>query len=258
MRVVSGGGRIRGRTRMPVVSAHVGERAPSGPATPTSSRDSLGWVAAVVLLTLSAIVTLTFVSYVVFILSDTGDGFYSKNVTAAMEPAILVGDYITSRRITAGSTGDAVIHRGDVVVHAWPPDRSKQFVKRIVGLPGDTLAMTNGMLSVNGRTLAEPYAHRDEPEMDPVVDEFNWQRPYVAAKAAMDTSRYVASRNTWGPLVVPRGEYFVLGDNRDNSLDSRYWGFLPRADVQARVRRVYFSRDTTGRIRWSRFGQRVE
>jgi signal peptidase I len=193
-----------------------------------------------------------------FILADTGNGSFSRIPSASMAPAILDGDYLTWRPIDRLPDGEPKVERGDLIVHAWPPDRSKQFIKRLVGLPGDTIEMKDGTLFVNNRPLSEPYAHHDEPTIDPVVDEFDWQRQYLVGHAAADPSKYKASKNNWGPLLVPRDHYFVLGDNRDNSLDSRYWGFLARADVQGRVRRVYFSRDSTGRIRWSRIGERLQ
>jgi len=130
-------------------------------------------------------------------------------------------------------------------------------VKRIVGLPGDTLAMVNGRLRVNGKTVAEPYAWHEDSTVDPASDEFNWQRAHLVDPAARDSAHYSPSRNTWGPILVPPGMYFVLGDNRDNSLDSRYWGFLPAQDILGEARRVYFSKDSTGHIRWSRLGRRV-
>jgi signal peptidase I len=163
---------------------------------------SIGWI---VLVLVGGAITLTFAAYFLFILFDTGDGSYSRNVSRSMAPAILAGDYVTARHIGERMNGDGVIQRGDLVVHAWPPDPSKQFMTRVVGLPGDTLAMTDGTLSVNGRAIREAYAHRDEPTIDPAVDDFNWQRRYVVGQAANDTSKYVASRNNWGPLVVPRG-----------------------------------------------------
>ncbi len=117
--------------------------------------------------------------------------------------------------------------------------------------------MTDGRLWVNGRQLDEPYAWHAEPTRDPVVDEFRWQRRFLVGPGALDTAGYTPSRNNWGPLVVPVHNVFVLGDNRDNSLDSRYVGFVPESDVAARVDRIYFSRDPgTAAIRWRRFGRR--
>jgi signal peptidase I len=182
-----------------------------------------------------------------------------RNVTGAMEPTLLSGETFTVVSVRGKKGELTALAVGDVVTHRWPPDPSKLFVKRIVGLPGDTVAMRAGVLMRNGHDLAEPYAWHAEPDLDPVSEDFLWQLPYVVTNRAADTSTYHPSRNTWGPLVLPSDRYFVLGDNRDNSLDSRYWGFLPADDIVGRVRRVYLSRDpATGTIRWSRLGRRIE
>ena len=147
---------------------------------------------------------------------------------------------------------------GSLIMHAYPPDPSKQFVKRIVGLPGDTLAMVHGSLAINGKAVTEAYAWHVDSVADPVFPDFKWQRRYVVGAAAGDTTSYRPSRNNWGPVALPPEQYFVLGDNRDNSLDSRFWGFLTANDIIGQPRRVYFSQDpATGRIRWSRFGHRL-
>ena len=195
------------------------------------------------------------VAYIVFVSLDAAPGDAFFNPTRAMEPTLLVGERFTVRMID--QVRGVEIRRGELVMHAWPVDRSKRFVKRIVGLPGDTLAMVGGILRVNGSVVTEPYAWHEESAVDPASDEFRWQRAHLVGPAARDSAQYSPSRNNWGPILVPPGMYFVLGDNRDNSLDSRYWGFLPGEDVLAEVRRVYFSRDSTGHIRWSRLGRRA-
>lgn len=203
-------------------------------------------------------------TYAAWLGLDAGaDGLASKNVSGAMEPTLLRGDYFTARRLPAGRAA----LRGEVVVHEYPPDPSKRFVKRVVGLPGDTLAMRRGTLVVNGRPVAEAYAwhadaaERARPTLAVATDDFLWQRDYLVVPRRTSgpaAAAYQPSRDDWGPLVVPPDSYFVLGDNRDQSLDSRYWGFVARARVVAEVRRVYFSRDpSSGRIRWSRFGRRL-
>jgi len=194
-------------------------------------------------------------AYLGFIGIDAAPVSAFRNVSDAMRPTLLAGDRFTVRQNRPESS--ELPWRGELVAHVWPPDRSKQFIKRIVGLPGDTLEMIEGRLQVNHRPVNEPYAWHADSTVDPVVDDFQWQRKYLVEPAARDTARYTASRNNWGPLLVPARMYFVLGDNRDNSLDSRYWGFLPRTDILGEVRRVYFSEDSAGRIRWSRLGHRV-
>jgi len=195
-------------------------------------------------------------AYVGFMAVDADSGRVFRNVTGAMEPTLMMGDRFTTRSLR-GEKGELLpVNRGDLVIHEWPPDPTKLFVKRVVGLPGDTLAMREGVLQLNRRPVREPYAWHDEPAIDPVAEDFRWQRDFLVGPLAADSARHAPSRNNWGPVAVPPGAFFVLGDNRDNSLDSRYWGFLPAENVVGRARRVYFSRDPTmGRIRWERFGR---
>lgn len=204
---------------------------------------------------LGAAMILLVIGYLVLIALDGAPLEASRNVSQAMRPTILVGDRFTWQRLVDGPDGH--VKRADVVIHAWPPDPSKRFIKRVVGMPGDTLSMVRGVLHVNGQPLREPYAWLEDPAVDPVSADFAWQEQFLVRSAAMDTARYVASRDNWGPLALPPRMYFVLGDNRDNSLDSRYWGFVPSEQVLGEVRRVYFSTDSTGRIRWRRLGRRV-
>ena len=139
-----------------------------------------------------------------------------------------------------------------MIVFEFPVDPSKNFVKRLVGVPGDTLAMRDGVLERNGRAQQEQYVVHTEPGVDPVNDEFRWQRGHlvktaVAADAPASVGGYAdgpgyrPSRNNWGPLVVPAHHFFVLGDNRDNSLDSRYWGFVPDSLLRGTPLVVYYS-----------------
>ncbi|HZD05956.1 MAG TPA: signal peptidase I, partial [Longimicrobiales bacterium] len=132
-------------------------------------------------------------------------------------------------------------------------------VKRVVGVPGDTLEMVDKVLLVNGRPSHEPYARYIDRKHDarhPAMEK--WQSNYLIA----GTRDYHPSRDTWGPLVVPDHRYFVLGDNRDNSEDSRYWGFVDREAIRGRPWIVYYSFDPRAEsalpwltaVRWSRIG----
>jgi signal peptidase I len=200
--------------------------------------------------------------YFTFIMGDAMiecDSFLVyRNVTGAMEPTLLIGETFTAASLR-GEKGELLpVRRGDVIAHRWPPDTSKIFMKRVVGVPGDTLEMRGGILRVNGRDLDETYAWHAEPDVDPVASDFSWQRAFLVGQKARDTVTYRPSRNTWGPISLPPGQYFVLGDNRDNSLDSRYWGFLAGDDIIGRARRVYRSRDPDTGIRWGRLAHRIE
>lgn len=196
-----------------------------------------------------------------------------KIPSGSMERTLLVGDFLLVNKVVYGAEVPLVNRRlpalrtpqrGDVIVFEWPKDRSKNFVKRLVGLQGDTLAMRDGILIRNGVALAEPYVSHNEPGSDPVWDEFRWQSNFLVRTAGAAVA-YHPSRNNWGPLVVPEAHYFVLGDNRDNSLDSRYWGFVPDSLLRGRPEVVYFSFSADSlpglawlaHVRWARFGERV-
>lgn len=196
-----------------------------------------------------------------------------KIPSGSMERTLLVGDYLLVNKLAYGAELPftharlpklAPVRRGDVIVFQFPQDPAKNFVKRVVGVAGDTVAMRDGSLVVNGRRPAEAYARQGAAAADAGAEQFGWQRGFLAAAPA--DGRYLPSRHTWGPLVVPAAHVFVLGDNRDNSLDSRYWGFVPDSLIRGRPLFVYFSYDadstTTApwlsRIRWARLGERIE
>jgi signal peptidase I len=172
-----------------------------------------------------------------------------KLTAASMFPTLLPGEFVITRPL-----GSHIAGRGDVVVFLWPKDTTRAFVKRIAGIPGDTLSMRGGALVVNGQTPREPYARRTGTSADHTGPEFDWQQRYLAP-GVQQASAYRPSRDNWGPIVVPPDAYFMLGDNRDESADSRYWGFVPADHLFARPWRIYFSRDpSSGRMRWERVG----
>ena len=168
--------------------------------------------------------------------------------TGSMEPTWMAGDYLLSAPITRSPRrGEVVVYRLDNVT----------FLKRVVAIPGDTVAMSNGQLSIDGDTVSEPYARRgdpyasDPPEMDST--DYYWQNRYLIAD--VNTRLYRPTLKNWGPLVVPDSDYFVLGDNRDESVDSRMRGFVPADAMLARPLFVYWSWDAGNRsLRWSRIG----
>ncbi len=207
-----------------------------------------------------------------------------KIPSGSMERTILVGDFLLVNKLVYGATVPFTGRRlprveaparGDIVVFEWPKDRRKNLIKRLIGLPGDTLAMRDGTLYVNGRARAEAYAEHTEPGSDPTYDAFDWQQHFAVRTALAaapprparrrDPSAH-PSRDNWGPLTVPARHYFVLGDNRDNSLDSRFWGFVPDSLLRGRPMVVYYSYapDSAARfpwvtrVRWGRLGARVE
>jgi signal peptidase I len=196
-----------------------------------------------------------------------------KIPSGSMEGTLLVGDFLLVNKLVYGAevpfTGKRLPairdpRNGDVLVFQWPNDPTKNFVKRLVGVPGDTVAMERGVLVRNGKKLEESYIRHLEPNYDPTADDFEWQRYFLAADAKR--GRYRPTRNNWGPLVVPAHHYFVLGDNRDNSLDSRYWGFVPDTLVRGSPLFVYYSYvpdsaqtlDWLRHVRWKRLFSRVQ
>lgn len=214
-----------------------------------------------------------------------------KIPTGSMEGTLLAGDFLLVNKMVYGAEVPftkmklpalRTPQRGDIIVFQWPLDRTKNFVKRIVGMPGDVLEMRNGNLIRNGQPQVEPYVVHTSPGSDVTDDEFKWQVGYLLgandpvkspprsplgiASLHADPGSYHPTRNNWGPIVVPQGNYFVLGDNRDNSLDSRYWGWVADSLVRGQPLVVYYSYDPDGavkldwitRVRWKRFGEMIQ
>lgn len=192
--------------------------------------------------------------------------------TSSMEGTLLVGDFLFVNKALYGAEipGTEIRlpairdpARGDVVVFRPPHDQDRVYVKRVVGIPGDTLEMKQKTLLLNGNPQDESYARFLDERGDAVHPKMNWQSDYLAAAQAW--SRYAPSRDTWGPIVVPDGRFFVLGDNRDNSEDSRYWGFIGRDDIKGHPWMVYLSLEGLEgradgwlkRVRWDRVGRLV-
>lgn len=168
----------------------------------------------------------------------------------SMERTLLVGDfllfnkqiYAPADRIAGWLLPYRHVQRGDIVVfhHAQPP----MLIKRVVGLPGDRLRITKGQVFVNGSPLDEPYAAFEPAPCSPARDNFPGDilsDPDFRMQVDPDWWRQVESLTHNGELVVPQGEYFVLGDNRNHSLDSRFWGFVPAQAIIARPLVIYFS-----------------
>jgi signal peptidase I len=191
--------------------------------------------------------------------------------TASMENTLMVGDFLLVDKAVYGAEipgtdlhlpAFAEPRRGDVIVFNPPPFPARYWVKRLVGVPGDTLSMRNKQLFLDGRPVVEPYARYSDRRGDVVNPDMLWQSNYLAAGTS---SRYHPSRDNWGPLVVPPDSFFVLGDNRDDSEDSRYLGFIPRSAIRGRPWFVYFSFDPTAidripwlhDVRWGRIGQEI-
>ncbi|HEY8483191.1 MAG TPA: signal peptidase I [Longimicrobiales bacterium] len=193
--------------------------------------------------------------------------------TGSMESTLLVGDFLLVNKAVYGAQvpGTQIRlpafdrpRRGDIVVFVPPHEPGKNYVKRLVGLPGDTLEMRNKVLYINGVPQKEPYVRHTDPNGDIAVPSMlMWQRNYLAP--GVNPSTYRPTRDNWGPIVVPPGKYFVLGDNRDDSEDSRYWGFVDEAAIKGQPLFIYYSFDPNAmrpfpwltQIRWDRIGGAV-
>ena len=175
--------------------------------------------------------------------------------TASMEGTLLVGDFLLVNKMVYGAEIPGTRarfpaldrpDRGDIVVFEPPPSAGQpertNYVKRIVGVPGDTLQMRDGLLYHDGKRAEEPYALHSRPFEDPYSPQFRWQRTYLV-RDGRDRSEYRPTRDNWGPIAVPEDRYFVMGDNRDNSEDSRYWGFVPADAIKGRPLIIYYSYD---------------
>ena len=195
-----------------------------------------------------------------------------KIPTSSMEGTLLAGDFLLVNKAVYGAEIPGVglslpafasPERGEVVVFHPPHEPSKHYVKRLVGMPGDTLEMRKKHLYLNGNRVEEPYVRYKDPHGDAVHPGMAWQSRFLADGPR--PGRYRPSRDNWGPLVVPEARYFVLGDNRDNSEDSRYWGFVREDAIKGRPWIVYYSTEPEmlsgvgwlREIRWDRIGGRI-
>lgn len=158
-----------------------------------------------------------------------------KIPTGSMENNLLIGDHLLVNKFVFGPSATRLeralmpigtIHRGDVIVFKYPVEPDRDFIKRVIGLPGETVELRAKKVFVNGTALDEPYVHFLEA-------------PRMSSELHESTSLDV--RENYGPVTVPASHYFVMGDNRDNSQDSRYWGFLPRDYVKGRALVIYWS-----------------
>lgn len=191
--------------------------------------------------------------------------------SGSMEETLLVGDFLMVNKLALGSRipftqaripGYSEPHRFDVVVFDPPHENDMKLVKRLIGMPGDTLLMRDRVLHINGEPVDEPWV-RHQDVGDEVHPWMTWQLDYLAP--GVDPERYGPSRDSWGPLVVPADRYFMLGDNRETSLDSRYWGMLERWRLEGRAVFIYFSYNKGSyrpfafvrEIRWNRFGKGI-
>ncbi|MHB1022799.1 MAG: signal peptidase I [Acidobacteriaceae bacterium] len=195
----------------------------------------------------------TIITIAIFIITFIVQPF--RIPSESMEQTLLVGDFLLVNKQVLEPAGElgrwllpyTPVKRGDIVVFHYPVDSSLHLVKRVIGVPGDHLHLKNGLVFINGKPLHEPYAMYVPSRPDSFRDNFPLMPaadPGVDTRWWLGMHRYV--RN--GDLVVPPGEYFVMGDNRNDSEDSRYWGFVPLANIVGQPWIVYFSLRHVGAI----------
>lgn len=164
-----------------------------------------------------------------------------KIPSGSMLDTLLIGDHLLVNKFLYGTripfTDKSILPMkdpadGDVIVFEFPEDTSKDFIKRVVGVPGDVLEMKDKVLYRNGQKLDEPYVKHTDPNIQPRRDNF-------------------------GPITVPAGKYFAMGDNRDESYDSRFWGFVGKDKIRGKAWVIYWSWDGPTDIRWNRIGNIV-
>jgi signal peptidase I len=182
-----------------------------------------------------------------------------KIPSGSMEPTLLIGDHLLVDKLAYGlRMPDTIfgftpfsaeipygrylfrlgrVHHGDVVVFVFPLDPTKDFIKRVIGLPGDVIAVKDGVVYLNGKRMVDPHGHYEVPRQDRTK---------------------LSPRDNYGPVTVPPGKLFMMGDNRDHSYDSRFWGFVDFNAVEGRAMIIYWSWDGAEGgllpIRWNRFG----
>jgi signal peptidase I len=192
--------------------------------------------------------------------------------TSSMEDTLLIGDHVLVDKLTYAPAGSFSKHllpyeepkHGDVIIFRYPADISVTLVKRLIGVPGDRLKIENGVVYRNGIRLNEPYVYH-KYMYDPSTDNFPAACCLpVREEAAIEAQRNMLAYNVQaGQVVVPPHMYFAIGDNRDNSSDSRYWGFVPRKNLMGKPILIYWSykastEDLTGETAGSLFSHFID
>jgi signal peptidase I len=158
-----------------------------------------------------------------------------KIPTGSMEENLLIGDHLLVNKFVFGPTVSPLerallpigtVKRGDIVVFKYPEEPDRDFIKRVIGLPGETVEVREKKVLIDGKPLQEWYTHFLQP---------------AAAPSDVHEVTSFDVRERYGPVTVPANQYFVMGDNRDNSQDSRYWGFLPRDYIKGKALVIYWS-----------------
>ncbi len=184
--------------------------------------------------------------------------------TGGMKPTLLVGDFILVDKSWSKRRSAAA---GDLIVFKYPEDPSLDYIKRCIAVAGQTIEVRNGDVYIDGKPEGKKLelGHKYDPEDGRNTKETKMTTPLGKEYVIRHYVDRYAQTDNFGPVTVPEGHYFMMGDNRDNSADSRSWGFLPEENITGQVGLIYFSWDKTGAIwnllesvRWSRVGKVVE
>ena len=179
-----------------------------------------------------------------------------KIPSGSMIPTLLVGDHILVNKFIYGTKIPFSDRRflvlrepekGDIIVFKYPEDPKKDFIKRVIGVGGDVIESKNKIIYVNGKPLSEPYTQHVDNYVFPAGIGQPLYRPFG-----------VGSRDNFGPIRVPKDKVFVMGDNRDQSYDSRYWGFVDLKDIKGEALIIYWSWNPNNSLRFSRIGRLVK
>jgi signal peptidase I len=203
---------------------------------PNSARDQTDWLTSLQSLLATVVIAVFVITYIV-------QAFQIPSVS--MENTLLIGDYLLVDKLCYGGSGNLLIpyrpiRRGDIIVFHYPVNPSQHFVKRVIGVPGDRIHLVNKRVFVNGVPLPEPYVRVFKPERNFFRDDFprlDVLDPGINADWWVQMPKLVED----GQLIVPEGHYFAMGDNRDDSSDSRYWGFVPKENIVGRPLLIYWS-----------------
>lgn len=177
--------------------------------------------------------------------------------TPSMDSTVMVGDHLLVDKLSYAPPGSFSRYvlpytepkRGDIIVFRWPIDIQQNYVKRVIGIPGDHIHIVDKVVYVNGKALQEPYTQHIFPNLEAYRDNFPGELPaaqiasMVNGQAMVDRAGTMLQHVSGGEVIVPEGSFFAMGDNRDNSLDSRYWGFVPRENIIGKPLLIFWSYD---------------
>lgn len=179
-----------------------------------------------------------------------------KIPSGSMIPTLLIGDHILVNKFIYGTKipfsdrSFLILRRpekGDIIVFKYPEDPKKDFIKRVIGVEGDVIESKNKIIYVNGKPMSEPFTQHTDNYVLPIGVGQHLYRQFGTG-----------SRDNFGPIRVPKDEVFVMGDNRDQSFDSRYWGFVDLKDIKGEALIIYWSWDPNNSLRFNRIGRLVK